>query len=184
MVKHIAAACALTATSILTFACEDSVQDEMQDLREAREGTQAEVDELRQELQASKERVKQLEKDLAMAERGVTQDVLEERQELGEALKEERQEVRGELNEAQQEAQEHNKKIDASKGALEQTTPPEVEAQVESKAEVKEGESEIDTHEREESVRVKGIEGIETEETETPEETETTEGTEQQPPME
>src|SRR5690606_6844989 len=84
MVKHIAAACALTATSILTFACEDSVQDEMRDLREAREGTQAEVDELRQELQTSKERVKQLEKDLAMAERGVTGDVLKERQELGE----------------------------------------------------------------------------------------------------
>lgn len=177
MVRQFGAACALTMASVLTFACEDSVQDEMQDLREARENAPREVQELRQELEESKQRVKQLEEDLARAERGVTGDVIEERRELTEALKEERQNVRGELNEAQREALEHNKKVEASEGALEETTPPQVEAQVDSKAEVQEGQEEIDTHEREESVTVKGIEGVETEETE---ETQKTQGTEKE----
>jgi hypothetical protein len=82
---------------------------------------------------AKKAEVAQLEAKLALAERGVTDEVVEERQELKEAVRQQENEVRREVTEAQRAAQVHSTDSERARSELEATKAPgRVQTQVQS----------------------------------------------------
>jgi len=165
--------CAAIVTSTWAFGCdrmegggEGEVASEIQDVQEARSQTAGEVRRLEDELAQAKQRVVDLEKKLALARQGITDDVLEERKELGKALQDEREEVRGEVSEAQREAQQYNQQTGKAEQVLEQTTPPkDVRAGVESHSEVTPGQpQEVERTQQEEEIVIDRVRGVDREE--------------------
>jgi len=165
--------CAAIVTTTSAFGCErmergdeGEVASEIQDVQEARGQTAGEVRRLEDELAQAKQRVVDLEKKLALARQGITDDVLQERKELGEALQDEREEVRGEVSEAQREARQYNQQTGKAEQVLEQTTPPaDVKAGVESHSEVTPGQpEEVERTQQEEQIVIDRVRGVEREE--------------------
>ncbi len=134
MLKQTCLTALLALTLPIATSCEkDDPQDQLEDLQEARENSPEVAQDLEQELEQAKAEVLRLEKKLALARQGVTDEVIEERAELQQALAEERQEVREEIGEAQEEAQQHNATANQARRALTETQPPaRVEAEVSS----------------------------------------------------
>jgi colicin import membrane protein len=168
-------------------ACEQQqdVSGQVEDLREAREGTDAEAQRLQNELDEAKKEVAELERQLALAREGVTDDVLQERQELQESLQEQREEVKGEVDEAQQEAERHRQESEAARQELEDTAPPkDVKTKVESEAEVVPGEQGVQQEKEQRQIEIERteVEGVEQEEQRLQREQQHQQG--QQPPPE
>jgi gas vesicle protein len=128
------------------LGCEQrrEVAEQMQDLKQAEERSPEVAQELRQEVEQKKQEVARLEEKLARAERGVTDEVLEERKELKEAMQRNEERVTAEVKEAQREAKQHNVQADQAKVRLEETKAPEVEARVNTETTVKPGSSDVE----------------------------------------
>ena len=139
MKKSVGWAGTLLAVGMALGACEreSKVQDEIEDLREAERDSPNVVRDLEGRLAKAKADVVKLEEQLAMARQGVTHEVLEERQELKEALNEQAKDVKEEAQEAQHAAQVHNSTSEVARRELEHTQPKEaVRAQVNTETQV------------------------------------------------
>lgn len=128
----------LLAAGLLLGACDKAahIDDESKDLQEAQREAPKVASELQKELNSAKAEVIRLEQKLAMAKQGVTDEVLEERAELKEALKREGQHVREEVNEAQGAARELNADSERARQQLERTQPQRVEAKLNTETQV------------------------------------------------
>ena len=149
------------ATCIAALACDQQreVQQEAQDLREAKNRVGNVTAELQADLDEAKAEVVRLEEKLAMARQGVTDEVLSERKELEESLKEQEREVKGEVQQAQREARLHNEDTAQAARQLEKTAPPaRVEAKVSTETQVVERQRtpQVQTTERQELIPVRG----------------------------
>jgi hypothetical protein len=148
------------ATCIVALACDQQreVQQEAQDLREAKSKVGNVTAELQADLDKAKAEVVRLEEKLAMARQGVTDEVLSERKELQESLKEQEQKVKGDVQEAKREAQQHNQDTEQAARELEKTAPPaRVEAKVSTETQVVERQrTPVQTTERQELIPVRG----------------------------
>src|SRR5690606_6154707 len=99
---------------------------------------------LEQQLTEAKKEVVRLEKKLALARQGITDEVIAERQELGEALAARGESVREDIGQTREQATEYNEAARRARQALEQTQPGQVEAEVKSGAEVTPSETEVE----------------------------------------
>jgi len=119
--------------ALCALGCErrTSVQNEVTDLKAAQNASPKVAEELRRELEQKKSEVVQLEEKLALAERGVTDDVTAQRNELKEAVKNEQRQVQQEAKEAQEAAQKYNADAERARRELEASQAPErVQAEV------------------------------------------------------
>ena len=151
----------VTLCGALGLGCDDreSVQEAMGELQSARQNTGNVAGELRSDLKQAKQHVAVIEKKLALAERGITDEVLEQRRELVEALKRDGEDVSGEIAEVRGSAREHNELLDESRKLLQQTQPPgSVEARGQSIVVDPEG-SPIHLERREESIVLEDVHG-------------------------
>jgi len=131
------------------------VRQEVKELEEARQESPGVAQDLRKEIQDKKAEVAQLEEKLALAERGVTDEVLEERRDLKEAVREQENEVRREVNEAQGAAQVHTAESERARVALEATkTPGRVQTEVHSGHTVVPGSTEVEVQRQQEQVPI------------------------------
>lgn len=130
MTKHLLG-CVL-GFGLLAAACERNrdVKVEVEDLQEARGRTGEVVQDLEQRLEEAKAEVIRLEEKLALARQGVTDEVIEKRQDLQEALKSQEAQVRNEVSEAQKEAKEYNSQSAAARKQLEETQPGQAQAKI------------------------------------------------------
>jgi hypothetical protein len=122
---------------------EDKVQSELQDLEEAREKAPQVTRDLEQQLAEAKKEVVRLEKKLALARQGITEEVIAERQQLGEALEARGESVREDIGQTREQATEFNEASERARKALQETQPGQVEAEVRSGAEVTPSETEV-----------------------------------------
>lgn len=119
---------------LLLGACDGqagSVEQELSDLQTARANVANEVDELRNELGESRERVRELEIKLARAKQGLTEEVVEERKELEEALEQAQSQTAEEVQEARELSQELRQQGPAARDEL--TRVKQLEAKVDSR---------------------------------------------------
>lgn len=155
---------ALGLSGLLFLGCDrqrDEVGAEIEDLKQARQNTQAEVERLTQDLEEAKQDVVRLEEKLALARRGLTDDVLQERKELSSALKEQGKAVEEEVAEAQGAAQQHSKHAGRAEQMLQETQPPKrVEGQVQSQSEVVPDTNRIRSGTEEERVIISKVRGV------------------------
>lgn len=121
------------------------VESELQDLQEAREQAPQVTQDLQQQLQEAKAEVVRLEEELALAQQGITDEVLEEREDLAEALAAQQQDVRQEIGETREEAQRYNQISDQARQALQETQGAAVEARVDVDTQVTEQPGEIES---------------------------------------
>jgi hypothetical protein len=144
----------------LAAACEQGsrVESETRELTEAQNNSGNVAKDLEAQLQTAKANVIELEKKLAMAREGVTDEVIQKRADLEDALKEQQQQVQQEVNEAKREAQTLNKDTDRAMQQLRQTQPPaRVEAQVRTETQVVPGaQQQQETPGRTELIPVRG----------------------------
>lgn len=149
------------ALCIAALACDrrTEVQQDSEDLNEAKRDVARVTQQLENELAEAKAEVARLEEKLVMARQGVTDEVLEERKELQESLQEQQRRVQGEINEAKREAQTLNRDTDVAAEQLEGTRVPErVETKVTTETEVVEGQpARVQQVERGEYIPVKGV---------------------------
>ncbi len=154
MTKHIWSGTALAA-GLALFGCENNVQEAVEDLKEARRESPEVANDLQRQLDEAKAEVARLEEKLALAQRGVTDDVRAERQELKGALKEEEQEVREEVKEAQRAARNLNQNTQQAEQLLERTQPPEsVRTEVNTRTEVVPGEQEVEVNREQKNIPI------------------------------
>ena len=107
------------------------VNQEVKDLERAKQESPEVAQDLRGQLEEKKAEVAKLEEKLALAEQGVTDRVVQERNELKQAVKEQEKDVQQEVKEAQGAAQTHNVNAERARQQLEATkSPGRVEAQV------------------------------------------------------
>lgn len=107
------------------------VNEEVKELERAKQESPEVAQDLRQQLEEKKAEVVQLEEKLALAERGVTDRVMEERNELKAAVKEQEKDLQREVKEAQGAARVHNTSAERARQELEATkSPGHVEAEV------------------------------------------------------
>ncbi len=155
-------------SAFLILGCDrqtDQVGAEIEDLKEARQNTQGEVQRLSEELEEAKQDVVDLEEKLALAERGLTDEVLRERAELADALKKQGKEVKQEVNEAQGAAQQHSKHTGQAEQLLQETQPPkQVKGEVQSQSEVVPDTSRVRSGSEEERVIISKVRGVDEEE--------------------
>jgi hypothetical protein len=148
------------ATCIAALACDQQreVQQEAQELREAKNKVGNVTAELQADLDRAKADVVRLEEKLAMARQGITDEVLAERKDLQDSLKEQERDVKGEVQEAKREAEQHNQDSVQAARELEKTAPPaRVEAKVSTETQVVERQrTPVQTTERQELIPVKG----------------------------
>lgn len=160
----------LTIGAVLTVlaagaACQDrttDVEQQTRELREARGQSPQVVKELETELQRAKDEVVQLERKLTLARQGITDEVLSERKELENTLKSQGQRVQTEIGEAKREAAQHNEDMRGATQALQETKPPQVEAEVQSSSRVEPSEQRTreTTTQRQELIPVSGRERV------------------------
>jgi hypothetical protein len=132
MRNHVWIVGALVA-SLTVLGCNkgENVEKEVEDLREAQQNSPNVEKQLQEQLTNAKSEVVRLEEKAALARQGVTDEVVEERQELKEALKKQEQEVREEVKEAQGAAADHNTDSQKALQHLEKSQPTEqVQARV------------------------------------------------------
>jgi hypothetical protein len=121
------------AASLSVLGCNKgaNVEKEVEDLREAQQNSPNVEKQLQDQLANAKSEVVRLEEKAALAKQGVTDEVVEERQELKEALKKQENEVREEVKEAQGAAAAHNQDSQKAVQHLEKSQPTQrVEARV------------------------------------------------------
>lgn len=140
-------------------ACEreNEVEDELADLHEARQRTDQVAGELQQELEVAKRDVERLEEKLELARRGVTDEVIEERGELKEALAQQEQQVKAEIRQAQQEAAQHNTATEKVRSTLQETVPAQVDTQVSTQTQVVPGQTDIQSETRTATIQVENM---------------------------
>jgi hypothetical protein len=125
MIRHWGLAC-LSVSLGLALGCErgSNVEAETRDLAEAQKNTGNVAKDIEVQLEQAKAEVVELERKLALARDGITDEVLEERRELQNALDSQRRELQEDISEAQREAQALNKDADRAIQQLQQTPPP------------------------------------------------------------
>lgn len=157
MTKHVWGC--LVGLGLLVGACErdGGIRSEVEDLKEARQETGQVVQDLQQQLQEAKAQVARLEERLTLARQGVTDEVLEERQDLQEAVKNEQADLRQNVNEIQKEAQQQNAAASAAERQLEQTQPAEVETRVNTETQVTRQPSDVDVATERETIEVERV---------------------------
>ena len=113
----------LFAASVALLGCdrESSVKRETEDLKEAQQQSPEVARDLERQANEAKKEVVRLEEKAALAKQGVTDEVLEERKELNEALKRQEQHVREEVKEAQGAAAVHNTDSERAAQELQRT---------------------------------------------------------------
>lgn len=159
MIRHWGLAC-LSVSLGLAVACEQgsNVEAETRDLAEAQKNTGNVAKDLEGQLQKAKAEVVELEKKLALAREGITDDVLEERKELQNALDSQRRELQEDISQAQREAQALNKDADRAIQQLQQTQPPaHVDAQLKTETDVVPGSQTVESTTKDEVVPVRGV---------------------------
>jgi gas vesicle protein len=129
---------AIIAMASTALACHRSseVEQQAQELREAQARSPQVAKEIESELAKARERVVQLEQKLALAQQGITDEVLSERKDLQQALKRQEQHVKDEFNQAQREAEQHDQDATKAQQALEATKPPALATHVDTPNEV------------------------------------------------
>ena len=107
------------------------VEHEMKELQEAQQESPQVANQLQRDLEKAKSDVVRLEEKVALAKQGVTDEVVEERNDVKEALKRQEEHVREEVAEAQGAAAAHNQAAGKAVQQLEKTQPAQrVEATV------------------------------------------------------
>lgn len=132
------------AVALAVMACQGSDEPERddyddspiaeatEDLREAAEDRdEGDAEELRASFEDTKKKLAKLRERMARADQGVTEEVMEERRELKEAMRTQMEDVREQIAEAEAAARAYNQLNDEAAKLLEETAPPNVEAQVE-----------------------------------------------------
>jgi hypothetical protein len=151
---------------LCAFGCDrgTNVEQETRELREAQNQSPEVMKQLQADLDHAKAEVIRLEKKLALARQGITDDVLEEREDVEHALREQGRKVQGEVNEAKREAELNNRDVANATERLRQTQPPaRVEAQVRSSSNVDPSPPpQVGTLERQEVIAVRGSEATAT----------------------
>lgn len=114
-------------------ACEQrsEVARDMEDLKKAQADAPNVARDLEQRLKDAKAEVVELEKKTELAQHGITDEVLKQRDELKGALKHEEQNVSKEVKEAEGAARSHNAEAERAIQQLDETRAPRVEANVE-----------------------------------------------------
>jgi len=123
----------LGITVVGSFGCNrgDEVNREIEDLKQAQKAAPQVAQDLRQKLEHKKTEVVQLEEKLALAEHGITDKVVTERDELQRALQKQEQHVKREVDEARGASQGQRTEGERAREALKATRPGErVEAKV------------------------------------------------------
>ena len=107
----------------LVTACDHDteVQRQTRELERAQKEVPEVTAQLEKDLTRTRGEVVQLEAKLALAQQGLTEDVIENQRELEQALKDQQQQVRTELGEAQREAEIHDRDTAAALKQLQQT---------------------------------------------------------------
>jgi hypothetical protein len=149
------------AAACLAFALACNTQREVekqtQNLREAEANTGNITKRLEAELAEAKGEVARLENKVALARRGITDEVLSARKDLEQSLGEQQKRVEGEVKEAQSQAQQHNQDTQKAVQELERTQPPaRVESEVVTQTEVTPQSRQVETVERQELIPVRG----------------------------
>ncbi len=103
---------------------------EMRDLREARKSSGEVVKRLEADLEEARANLESIQKELALARRGITDEVIEERADLAKALTKDRKGIQNDISKAEGEAEKYEENTKAAANLLKETTVPEaVEAQ-------------------------------------------------------
>jgi hypothetical protein len=107
----------------LVTACDHDteVQRQTRELERAQKEVPEVTAQLEKDLARARGDVVSLEAKLALAQQGLTEDVIENQRELEQALKDQQQQVRSELGEAQREAEIHDRDTAAALKQLQQT---------------------------------------------------------------
>lgn len=157
MIRHWGFAC-LSASLGLALACEkgSNVEAETRDLAEAQKNTGNVAQDLEAQLEKARAEVVELEKKLGLAREGITDDVLQQRAELQQALDSQRRELQEDINEAQREAQALNKDTDRAIQQLQQTQA-QVDNRLDTEANIPPVEQPLDSPTREEIAPVRGV---------------------------
>lgn len=148
------------AVMALSTACQDEggdVKSELADLQQAREKAPEVAQEIRGDLQEAEKEVERLSEKLAMAERGITDDVLEEREDVVQALNKKGENVEGNIGEARETAQEFNQAAIEAEQALEETQAGEVEAELQTETRVQPVETDVERTRVETSIPVERL---------------------------
>lgn len=157
---------ALVIGAALAIGCErddegseTEVSGAVEDLREARRAVPGEVREIEEDLTEARARVAHLEEQLALARRGVTDDVRREQRELQAELNEQETEISRDVREAQRRASQHNREAELAQRELAQgEQPTEVEGYVESGARVSTDQPTVQTRRTEQQIEVERTE--------------------------
>jgi TolA-binding protein len=107
-----------------SLGCEKDVETEVKDLRDARERAPQVVQELRDELSRTERRASVLREKLKHAEEGLTDEVLQERADVEQALEEQEQATRREVRQVDQELRTLRKATDRAERELERPEAP------------------------------------------------------------
>ncbi|HKU37152.1 MAG TPA: hypothetical protein VJR89_03375 [Polyangiales bacterium] len=138
------------------------VREEVKDLEQARQESPSVAQDLRQELDQKKAEVAKLEEKLALAERGVTDRVVQERKELNQAVQRQENDVRREVKEAQSAAQAQSADAERARRELEATkNPGRVETQVQSDHKVVPSNTDVEVKKQQEQVPIETTRTIE-----------------------
>lgn len=105
--RHVTGMSLLLSASLWLFtACQSELENEIQDVREARERSGQVVQQLESEIEATRERLQELERRLALAREGITEEVIKERKELQSALEDKSEKVNRKAAQAEEESSE------------------------------------------------------------------------------
>jgi DNA repair exonuclease SbcCD ATPase subunit len=129
------------ALSVIVLGCEGAspgedeamspVAEETRDLEEALEDPAPDqLESLEQSVEKTTQKLARLEEQMARTKTGISDEVLEERDELKAAMREQQTRVREKIQEAARAAQRYNELNDRATRLLERTAPPEIEAEV------------------------------------------------------
>lgn len=154
----------LLIAGLATAGCDrkSEVNEEVNDLKQAQQESPEVAQELRQELEERKAEVAKLQEKLTLAERGVTDRVVEERNELKEAVKRQEQNVNREVKEAQGAAQGLNTDAERARRELEATKGPgRVEAQVNTEQTVTPTENTVEVQKQQQNVPIETTKTVE-----------------------
>jgi hypothetical protein len=142
-------------------ACQDrgksDVERQQKQLSEAQSRAPQVAKDTEAQLAKAKAEVARLEQKLALARQGITDDVLNKRKELQQALEEQQHRVQGDVDQAKREAAQHNEDTMKATQALQATKPPRVQTKVNTETRVTPAPTTPpQTTEREEVIRVRG----------------------------
>jgi TolA-binding protein len=117
----------LAVAGISGAACNrgSEVDTEIKELKQAEQASPQVAQDLRQQLDQKKAELVRLEEKVALAERGVTDKVVQERNDVKRAVERQEQHVKNEVKEAQGASQVYDVEAERARKELEATKPPE-----------------------------------------------------------